>query len=180
MRRQAFLECVTAVLLAALVPWCTGCATGISTFRVASASPGHGGGEVAVKIYETTSDRKKGLEARRRIVSELYRRENGEQRLVREEALPEWSVSGLPPGEYELRVAKWLDKDGQTRSLGTARHQRFVVSSGEKTTADVVVYGSRSGWWLLAAVVGAAIVVGVSAAEAGSWGSEGVALGLGH
>jgi hypothetical protein len=180
MRRQTFLECVTAVLLATLVPWCTGCATGIETTQRTSASPGNGGGELTVRIYETSSKRKNGQETRRKILSELYRTEGGEQRLVREETLPEWSVSDLPPGEYELRVAKWQDKDGRTRTLATARHKKFVVSSGQRTSADVVIYGSRSGWWVLAALAGVVIAVGVSAAEPGSWKYRGSDLGLGH
>lgn len=178
MGRRTSLECVTAVLLAALVPWCTGCATGIQTTQMASASPGNGGGELAVRIYEKSSDRRKGRETRRKIVSELYRTEAGEQRLVREEALPEWSVSGLPPGEYELRVAKWLDKDGHTRSLATAWQKKFAVSSGQKTSADVVIYGSRNGWWVLAALAGVAIVVGVSSVASGSFAAGGLGTGL--
>ena len=169
MRRQAGYQYVTAILLVTLAPWCAGCATGIRTTQMTSAVPGKGGGELTVRVYETSSDRRKGLEARKRIVSELYRTEDGEQRLVREATLPEWTASDLPAGEYELRVATWLDRDGHRRSLTTARHAKLVVSAGQRTTVEVVVYGSRNGWYVLGALVGVAIAVGVSAVEAGSW-----------
>jgi hypothetical protein len=166
---MAATRLMKAALSVGLAFCCAGCATWIQTTQMTSAVPDHGRGELTVRVYETSSDKRRGIETRKKIVSELYRTENGKQRLVREATLPQWSASDLPAGEYELRVATWLDRDGHRRSLAAARHAKFVLPAGRRTTADVIVYGSRSGWYVLGALVGVAIAVGASAVEAGSW-----------
>jgi len=150
---------VSMALLATLASWWPGCATEIHLRQSAGVVEGGGGGRLLVRVFENRSDRSRDVSTRRQIVAELSRVEDKAEKLVREEKAPRWSVPDLPPGDYVLRVSRWVDDTGVVQKLPQSQHDEFVIRANETTMADVVLSDPKKAWVRVG--IGAAAVVGV-------------------
>ena len=160
MRGRIPARLVRAALLAALAPWCAGCATEIHLRQSAGVVEGGGSGRLLVRVYESRSDRSHDLSTHRRVVAELYRVEGKAEKLVREEREPRWSVPDLPPGDYVLQVGRWVDDAGVVQKLRHSQAEAFVIRANETTVADVVLRDPRKAW--IGVGIGVGVVVGVA------------------
>ena len=160
MRGRIPARLVRAALLAALAPWCAGCATEIHLRQSAGVVEGGGGGRLLVRVFESRSDRSHDLSTHRRVVAELYRVEGNAEKLVREEKEPCWSVPDLAPGDYVLQVGRWVDDKGVVQKLRHSQDEAFVIRANETTVADVVLRDPRKAW--IGVGIGVGVVVGVA------------------
>jgi hypothetical protein len=94
---------------------------------------------VEVGIFETAHARKEGTHATRRVVSELWRKDAGTWVLVREAMEPEWEVTDLPPGDYDVRVERSVEESGVERRLASTDNARFTLAAGERVEVAVVL-----------------------------------------
>jgi hypothetical protein len=169
MRGQIRNRLVSTVLLVALVPWCTGCATEIHLRQSPGVVEGAGGGRLLVRVFEDRSDRSRDLTTRRTIITELYRVEGKAERLFWDERESRWSLPDIPPGNYVLRVARWVDDAGVIQKLPNSRDHQFLIRADETTVADVVLSDPRNAWARV--ILGTALVVGVSYVVFKEWQS---------
>jgi hypothetical protein len=151
---------VSAALLVALAPWCAGCATEIHLRQSPGAVEGAGGGCLLVRVFDNRSDRKRDVTTHRTIVTELYRVEGKAENLLSEERESRWSVPDMPPGEYVLRVAKWVDEKGVVQKLPHRQDEEFLIRTNETTVADVVLSDPEKAWVKVG--IGVVVVVGLS------------------
>lgn len=151
---------VSVTLLVALTPWCLGCATEIHLQRSAVAAAGEGDGRLLVRVFEDRSERRGELNTRLQVVTELYRVEGRSRTLVHQDRGPRWSVSDLPPGNYELQANSWIDDQGNAQALPFKYKRAFVIRANETAMADVVLADAYNGW--VKVVAGAAIVAGAA------------------
>ncbi len=156
MNNKAWRAATAGALAAALVPWSSGCVTGFHVTAAGAEVPGIGGGTVEVRVYDNGSARNRGALSARKVTIELVARDARPEKIVQTGDAASWSVAGLEPGRYELRVW-WPDaKD----AAGTARpvRKRLVVAAGQATAADVVLRDGGKTW--LGVAIGVVVVVG--------------------
>jgi hypothetical protein len=149
---------VSVAVIAALAPWCFGCATEILLQRSGVEAGGMGKGWFQVRVFDSPSGRRRDLGTRLRVVSELYRLEGANQTLVRREEKPRWTASDLQPGTYALRVERWIDDRGSVQALPFKYRGTFDIHANETAMADVILADAHHGWLKFAA--GAAVAVG--------------------
>ncbi|HVN76890.1 MAG TPA: carboxypeptidase-like regulatory domain-containing protein [Thermoanaerobaculaceae bacterium] len=152
-----FRRTVAGALLAGLAPWCVGCATGFYVRTGAGADGDTGTGALEVRVYENGSARSRAELTHRRVTVELYTRGGKPERLVHADDAARWSVPGLAPGRYSLRVW-WPDAKGSNSEAQPVR-KRIVVRAGETAVANVVLKDGAKTW------LGVGIAVGVLAAS---------------
>ena len=123
----------------------------------ASATGAAGGATVRVRIFENVGARKAGLHTVRTIVSELWRKEQGEWVLEREEREAAWTAADLQPGTYRVGVERWVNEGGVEERLPSSDRATFKLAIGERVDVDVVLkHPGRP----LACVIVPAVVIG--------------------
>ncbi len=156
MNNQVWRAVTAGALAAALVPWCSGCVTGFHVRAAGAEAAGIGGGTVEVRVYDNGSARSRGALSSRKVAIELVARDARPEKVVHTGDAASWSVAGLEPGRYELRVW-WPDAKDAT---GWARpvRKRLVVAAGQATAADVVL--RDGGKTCLGVAIGVGVVIG--------------------
>lgn len=132
---------VAAGLLVAVIPWCLGCASEARRPQPATRSRVGGTGSLEVRVFENRDDARRDLTAHRAVVTELYRLDGQARVLVRRVAEARWSLSGLTPGRYQLRVELPAERDGEAGWQAAAHVRDLTIHAGESTTADVMLSG---------------------------------------
>ncbi len=155
---------VSVALLVALAPWCLGCATEVRLQRSAVAAAGDGNGRLLVRVFEDRSERRREVSTHRKVRTELYRVEGKSSKLVRQESDPRWSASDLPPGDYVLQAASWIDDQGNAQALPSKFKKAFAIRANETVMADVVLSDAGKAWGKVAVWVAAGVAVVVVAA----------------
>ncbi len=156
MNNQAWRAATAVALAVALVPWSSGCATGFHVRAAGAEVPGIGGGTVEVRVYDNGSTRNRGTLSSRKVAIELVARDARPEKVVHTGDAASWSVAGLEPGRYELRVW-WPDAKDATGRARPVR-KRLVVAAGQATAADVVLRDAGKTWLFVA--IGVGVVVG--------------------
>ncbi len=151
------LRPIAGLLLVALAPLALdGC---VSVGLTRSAAEGAETGEVAVSVYRKTAERNAGLLVAFPVLSELQKVEGGARTTVARSMAASWSVPGVPPGRYVLRVARKIDERGDVVPLKKPYSREFDVAAGERVEAAVVLEKVPVGWIVLAAVTVVLLVV---------------------
>lgn len=151
------LRPIAGLLLVALAPLALdGCVSVGLTRSVAESAET---GEVAVSVYRKTAERNAGLPVAFPVLSELQKVEGGDRTTVARSMAASWSVPGVPPGRYVLRVARKIDERGDVVPLKKPYSREFDVAAGERVEAAVVLEKVPVGWIVLAAVTVVLLVV---------------------
>jgi len=151
------LRPVAGLLLVALAPLALdGC---VSVGLTRSAAGDGETGEVAVSVYRKTAERNAGVLVAFPVLSELQKVEGGARTTVARSMAPSWSVPGVPPGRYVLRVARKIDEHGDVVLLKKPYSREFEVAAGQRVDAAVVLEKVPVGWIVLAAVTVVLLVV---------------------
>ena len=151
------LRPVAGLLLVALAPLALDGCVSVGLTR----SPAGDGetGEVAVSVYRKTAERNAGVLVAFPVLSELQKVEGGARTTVARSMAPTWSVPGVPPGRYVLRVARKIDEHGDVVPLKKPYSREFDVAAGQRVEAAVVLEKVPVGWIVLAAVTVVLLVV---------------------
>lgn len=151
------LRPVAGLLLVALAPLALdGC---VSVGLLRSAAGDEETGEVAVSVYRKTAERNAGIPVAFPVLSELQKVEGSARTTVARSMASSWSVPGVPPGRYVLRVARKIDEHGDVVPLKKPYSREFDVAAGERVEAAVVLEKVPVGWIVLAAVTVVLLVV---------------------
>lgn len=151
------LRPVAGLMLVALAPLALDGCVSVGIRR--SAAGGAEAGEVAVFVYRKTAERDAGLPVAFPVLSELQKVEDGARTTVARSMASSWSVPGVPPGRYVLRVARKIDEHGDVVPLKKPYSREFAVTAGERVEAAVVLEKVPVGWIVLAAVTVVLLVV---------------------
>ncbi len=157
MRFARFVRPVAGLLLVALAPLALDGCVSVGIRR--RAAGGSEAGEVAVSVYRKTAERDAGLPVAFPVLSELQKVEDGARTTVARSMASSWSVPGVPPGRYVLRVARKIDEHGDVVPLKKPYSREFAVAAGERVEAAVVLEKVPVGWIVLAAVTIVLLVV---------------------
>lgn len=157
MRFARLLRPVAGLLLVTLAPLALDGCVSVGLTR----SPAADGetGEVAVSVYRKTAERDAGVPVAFPVLSELQRVEDGARTTVARSMASSWSVPGVPPGRYVLRVARKIDEHGDVVPLKKPYSREFDVAAGQRVEAAVVLEKVPVGWIVLAAVTVVLLVV---------------------
>lgn len=162
------------VVLAALAPLALdGCVSvGVEKTPVAAeggaAEAPPASGSVEVLIFEKPGDRDAFRLVPYPVLSEIYREDGPDPRLVGRSMSPMWAIPELPPGEYRIAVTKRITESGDIEALKDPGGTSFRLKPGEKTTLRVVLKKVPTGWIILGAVAAAALIYfSVRAASSG-------------
>ncbi len=151
------LRPVAGLLLVALAPLALdGC---VSVGLTRSAAGDEETGEVAVSVYRKTAERNAGVLVSFPVLSELQKVEGSARTTVARSMASSWSVPGVPPGRYVLRVARKIDEHGDVVPLKKPYSREFDVAAGQRVDATVVLEKVPVGWIVLAAVTVVLLVV---------------------
>lgn len=115
-------------------------------------------GSVTVSVHATPKDRDRDVASPDPVFSELLSGDGAAGTMIARSMSPRWSVAGLKPGEYRLRVTRKLDSKGDVEDLG--EHEKgLTVRAGEETRAAVVLRKVPVVWIVLAAITVVVLVI---------------------
>ncbi|MFI5118927.1 MAG: hypothetical protein ACHQM4_00855 [Thermoanaerobaculia bacterium] len=161
--RRPLLRPVARLLLAALAPLALDGCVSIGVSRSAldspSGAPAPQTGTLAVSVFERAGDRDSGHVASFPVLSELARVTGSGEEAVGRSMAPAWSLVGLAPGKYRLRVTRRLTPEGDIEALENPGDRTFEISAGEKTTVSVVLRKVPVVWIVVAALTVVALVI---------------------
>lgn len=144
----------TLLAVAVLASGATGCTT-IGVAAVAATSEPLTAG-LDVRVFDRAGDASAGHLSSGRVRSAL---ETAQGAAVHDAEGPEWSLSGLAPGEYRLRVRQWRKGTSTSSSPDAEATKKLTLKPGERAAVEVVARKVTTG-----AVVGAVTAVVVVAA----------------
>lgn len=113
---------------------------------------------IEVRIYDKPGDRKGDATTRRKVSTEIVRKDTGEKVFESEEG--RWTKDDLPPGKYVLRLTKIGDDKGVLLPLASPKQKTFAVKGGETMRAEVVLKDTSKAVWT---AVGVAAGIGLVA-----------------
>jgi hypothetical protein len=104
-------------------------------------------GEMAISfaVYLKARDARSGGRTVGGVLSELYIERDGRWELLRREERGEWTLSGLVPGRYRIRVVKWAKPDGEIEELDGDNEETFTLREGESARLRVVLEKTPTG-----------------------------------
>lgn len=151
-------------LLLGLAPWSGGCVTGVWVRRVASVGPGDETANLVVRVFESRSDRTKGVATSREVVTSLSRDREGMEELVREENGSRVAMEGLIPGDYRLSVTCRRERAGRGRE-SHSESQSLSLRPGETSVVEVVLRDSEATLLTVVALTAVLLLVGQGSTE---------------
>lgn len=150
---------VARLLLVALAPVALDGCVSVGISRSALEARSSPGGELAVAVYQKSSDRDAGVPVGFPVLAELQRVEAGSRTTVARSMAATWSLTDLPPGRYALDVTRKIDEKGDVVPLKKPSTREFDLRAGERVEAAVVLERVPVGLIVLAAVTVILLVV---------------------
>jgi hypothetical protein len=130
------------------------------TAAVAPSEPATSG--LDVRVFDRARDAKANHASSGRVTSDL---ETAAGAAVHHADGPEWSLSGLAPGDYRLTIRQWKKGNPRSETPDAETTKRLLLKPGERTAVDVIARKVTTGAILgtvAAVVVVAAVIAAVS------------------
>jgi hypothetical protein len=172
--RQSLATFLAVASFALSLPGCT--SVGLNVAQNAAGDPSTCA--IDVRIFDRAKDAKAGHLSGGRVVSDL---ERGGGETVHRAQGAEWTLSGLPPGEYRLRIRQWRNGNADEDRPDIRITKTLTLRSGERAAVEAVGRSVTTGSVLIgvaAMVAVVAIVTAITAQNTRMWDSEFVAAGL--
>lgn len=152
----------------------TGClSVGIQSLGPPSAGVGSGSLQVSVSQHRPRDGN--GAAPEHPFIAELSRVDGREAIAIRESSESRWSVDGLEPGKYRIRVASFIDDGGKTRTLSSPVEKTFRVRPGETVSAEIVVKRFPTGTVVaLGAVAAGGLLIAAIVSASRGWGGRSI------
>ncbi len=168
------LACLLAIAVAAAVTGCTSVGLSIGPNAASDSATC----TIGVRVFDRIKDAKARHLVGGRVSSDLETR--GGETVHRAQGA-EWSLSGLAPGDYRLRIRQWRNGNADEERPDIRITKTLTLRPGERTAVEAVGRRVTTGSVLIgvaAMVVVVAIVGAITAQNTKMWDSEFVAAGL--
>jgi hypothetical protein len=161
--RQSLASLLAAAVLALGV---TGCTSVGVTAVAAPSEPGTSG--LDVRVFDRAKDARAGHVSSGRVLSVL---ETTKGAAVHSAEGSEWSVAGLAPGDYRLRIRQWKKGNSDSQRPDAEATKRLTLKPGEHAAMEVIARKVTTGIVLgitAAVVVVAVVIVAITVKPLGS------------
>jgi hypothetical protein len=155
--RQSLASILAAAVLALGISGCT--TVGVAAVS-APSEPATSG--LDVRVFDRARDATAGHLSPGRVLSVL---ETAQGAAVHNAEGADWSLSGLAPGEYRLRIRQWKKGNLDPARPDAQATKKLALRPGERTAVDVIARKVTTGAVLgtvAAVVVVAAVIAAVS------------------
>lgn len=145
----------TILAVAVLASSISGCTSVGVTAVAAPTDPATSG--LDVRVFDRVKDAKANHTSAGRVRSDL---ETKDKAAVHHADGPEWSLSGLAPGEYRLRVRLWKKGNSDPQRPDAEATKRLTLKPGERTAVDVIARKVTTGL-VVGSIAAVVVVLGV-------------------
>jgi hypothetical protein len=152
----------------------TGCLS-VGIQSLGPPSPGVESGSLQVSVSQHRLRDGNGAAPEHPFIAELSRVDGREPIAIRESSESRWSIDGLAPGKYRIRVASFVDDGGKTRPLSSPIQKTFRIRPGETVSAEIVAKRFPTGTVVaLGAAAAGGLLIAAIASAAGHWGGRSI------
>jgi hypothetical protein len=161
--RQSLASLLAVAVLALGVSGCT--SVGVTAVAAPSEPAASG---LDVRVFDRVKDAKANHTSSGRVTSDLKTKDGT---AVHHADGPEWSLSGLAPGDYRLTIRQWKSSNSDPERPDAQVTKRLTLRPGERSAVDVIARKVTTGLVLgitAAVVVVAGVIVAATAKPLGS------------
>jgi hypothetical protein len=149
--RQSLASLLAFAVLALGVSGCTS----VGVIAVAAPSEPAASG-LDVRVFDRVKDAKANHTSSGRVTSDLKTKDGT---AVHHADGPEWSLSGLAPGDYRLTIRQWKRSNSDPERPDAQVTKRLTLRPGERSAVDVIARKVTTG--LVLGITAAVVVVAV-------------------
>ncbi len=165
-RKSVALALIAVMALASSA----GCLS-VAIERVREPAAGAACGSLQVSVSQQRPRNGNGAPPEHLLVSELSRVDGTLRIVIRETSESRWSVGGLRPGKYRIRITSFIDEEGATRFLTSPIQKTFRIRAGDAVSAEIVVKRFPSGPVVaVGATVAGGILLAALISSLSGWG----------
>lgn len=147
--RQSLASFLAVAVLASGVSGCTSVAVTAVAAPAESAASG-----LDVRVFDRVKDAKANHTSSGRVTSDLRAKDG---KVVHHADGPEWSLSGLAPGDYRLTIRHWRKGNSDPARPDARTTRKLTLRPGERSAVDVIARKVTTG--LVLGITAAVVVV---------------------